>query len=409
MQQNKLFIHSIFFLGLFFIPSILNALFKTESIGTYIVLSAIVGVMFSIFSGEKIKFNYSYIILLILIFLWSMLTLITTPYEFSEDRFILAFFSLSVFMYFSLIIEESFVGLHENYISLLVRKVFFGMILVSVVSLTLSKSSLRVLELNFFPFSEPSHLARLYGVFLCLNMVINNSFKRKVILLIITLIFSVLFPSLSLFIYNLLAFLLLVFVGKGSKVITRIPLLFMAAVCAAVILNVLGDGDYYLERITFVENTDNLTALVFWQGVEATKNILSETKYIGIGLHQLGNEPGNYVKSLIAGIRGGLGDIADLDLNRRDGGFVAAKVISEFGIFGLAGILFYMKIAANCLRKLKLKMHTTHANIAMTVIVAVAPEILLRGGGYFSVSLLLMLASIRYLINSSKSNKLFKY
>ena len=85
------------------------------------------------------------------------------------------------------------------------------------------------------------------------------------------------------------------------------------------------------------------------------------------------------------------------------------ELISEFGIFGLAGILSYIKIAANCLRKLKLKMHTTHANIAMTVIVAVAPEILLRGGGYFSVSLLLMLASIRYLTKSSKSNVLSNY
>ncbi len=364
--------------------------------------------MFSIIYGEKIKSDYSYIILSTSIFLWSMLTQITSPYGFSEDRFILAFFGLSVFIYFSFIIAESFVGLHENYISLLVRKVFLGMIIVSVISLTLSKSSLRVLELNYFPFSEPAHLARLYGVFLCLNMVINNSLKRKVILLIITLIFSVLFPSLSLLIYNFLALLLLMFVGKGSKLITRVPLFFTAAACTAVILYILGDRDYFLARITFIENTDNLTALVFWQGVEATKNILSETKYLGIGLHQLGNEPGNDVTSIIAGIRG-IGDVADFDLNRRDGGFVAAKLISEFGIFGLAGILSYIKIAANCLRKLKLKMHTTHANIAMTVIVAVAPEILLRGGGYFSVSLLLMLASIRYLTKSSKSNVLSNY
>lgn len=364
------------------------------------------GIILSIISSEKIKLKYSLLIILIAIFLWSMFTLITTPYAFSKDRFIKAFFSLSVFLHFSFLLARSFARLHENYILLLVKKVFFGMIMISLVSLSLFMSGMTVLGSNYFPFSEPAHLARMYGVFLCLNMVINNSLKRKATYLILTLIFSGLFPSASLLIYCILAVLLLILAGEDKKKSKLIPLKIMVTLFFLVTFYTLVDRDYFLGRIDLSGNSNNLTSLVFFQGLEATKNILLETNYIGIGLHQMGNEPANYITEMISTIRSM--PIGEGDLNRSDGGFVAAKLISEFGIFGLAIILYYIKTAVYCLLQLKKTMHTTHTKIAMTVIVSVAPEILIRGGGYFSASLLLMWASIQYLPKNSKSNMIAK-
>jgi hypothetical protein len=159
---------------------------------------------------------------------------------------------------------------------------------------------------------------------------------------------------------------------------------------------------YFIERIQSAENANNDTTLLFWQGVEAAKISLLETNFIGIGLRQLGNEPANKFSGLMTE-----------GMDRKSGGFVGAKLIAELGIIGILIIISYTLIIFKCLKILINNSIGLHVKIAAAAIIAVAPEIFLRGGGYFSASLLLAISSIIFLkskknvsgsnINSNKS------
>ena len=99
-------------------------------------------------------------------------------------------------------------------------------------------------------------------------------------------------------------------------------------------------------------------------------------------------------------------------LNITDGGFLAAKLICEFGIIGLLLVLAYLVLALKSVVKIN---HLNNQNIIGSdsykkqifmygIVVAYFTEIMLRGYGYFSPGLFFLLTAIFYIKHNSIKN-----
>ncbi len=237
-----------------------------------------------------------------------------------------------------------------------------------------------------FPFSEESHYALTVGIFVCASGILMKN-RERMILMANLLLQALIFPSLTLLVFCMMA----IFVFWMSRRITLMLTIIVVLVAAVyVMLTYFSDLPaiaYFGSRLAINDDTDNLTTLVFLQGVDDAKNALLESHYLGLGLQMAGtNSVGKYgyiIQSL-----------AGNDFNRTDGGFLASKIVSEFGAIGLLlsiGYLWVLKKAVNTINHISDNTDTesTLLKIAMAVIIAYAVEFFLRGYGYFSPGLFL--------------------
>jgi hypothetical protein len=101
--------------------------------------------------------------------------------------------------------------------------------------------------------------------------------------------------------------------------------------------------EYYSSRL-IQNDSENLSTLVWIQGWENSILMLKQTWGLGVGFQQFG----------IGGLKGAATDaIAILranednsTLNQLDGGTLGAKIIGEFGVFGVIAIIWLLK---NCI------------------------------------------------------------
>jgi hypothetical protein len=114
-----------------------------------------------------------------------------------------------------------------------------------------------------------------------------------------------------------------------------------------------------------------------------------------LGFQLLGTQPRSeqsYIIERLAGIQ----------LNREDGGFLAAKILAEFGILGAIFILYYLKISLEAFGFLKKQIliinnrqNLKHQLVAV-IIFAFSVELFVRGAGYFSSGVFLFIFALFY-------------
>lgn len=386
-KNRSIMKYVIFFLIMFILPSILNGIFQTNSNSFYVIL--IIFLLIALNINEILQFRIKLRLLYIgfVFLIWFFMAPVFTPYNFIYLDFFLALFSIFVFLIFSLKIYKEFAILSEVQVSRVLQVTLLWFTTIAISSLIFNKLETKLFGLNFFPFQEPAHLARFYGPILIMTMCTSIKWVAKSILVSITLILSNLFPSLSLLIYSAIAALIVML--TEFKLNARLFFLFFYIFIFTITF--FFQSHYFIERIQSAEDANNHTTLFFWQGVEAAKISLLETNFIGMGLRQLGNEPPNKFSDLMM-----------IGMDRKSGGLVGAKLIAELGIIGILIIISYTLIIFKCLKILINNRIGLHVKIAATAIIAVAPEIFLRGGGYFSTSLLLAISSILFLKSKKK-------
>lgn len=190
---------------------------------------------------------------------------------------------------------------------------------------------------DVFPFSEPSHFAIFCGPIIAMGFFISRRLVRY-FLLSTTALLVALLPSLTLA-FQLLLVLGIVMagslrknpiiavalsVGAGLVLIYSLPLLLPSDILA-----------YFEDRLSFEDST-NLSVLVYQQGWERGWLIIGQTAGIGMGFNNLENGAvGRYGTVIYS--------ILNADKNLADGGFVGAKLIGEFGIFGVIVLLFFLR------------------------------------------------------------------
>ncbi len=239
-----------------------------------------------------------------------------------------------------------------------------------------------------FPFSEESHYALTVGIFVCASGILMKN-RERVVLLANLLLQALIFPSLTLLVFCMMAIFIFWMARRITLMLTIIVVLVAAVYFMLTYFSDLPAIAYFGSRLTISDDTDNLTTLVFLQGLDDAKNALLESHGLGLGLQMAGtNGVGQYgyvIQSL-----------AGSDFNRNDGGFLASKIVSEFGAVGLlisASYLFILKKAVNTINRIRdnTDMESTLLKIAMAVVIAYAVEFFLRGYGYFSPGLFLFI------------------
>jgi len=240
------------------------------------------------------------------------------------------------------------------------------------------------LERPLFPFTEPSHYALTVMPFLIYAVVTSSQALRLVILAVVA-VAVILLKSLSLAIGLVLA---------GACCLDGIALaifLLISIVGVSVV-----DLSYFTDRLDFSYANENLSMLVYRQGAELIGKSLTETWGWGIGFQRLGFTDLFTVSSNI------IYALTHVDLNLRDGGFTAAKVITEFGIAGLVLTVVYLAVMIRCIMMLR-RLAGRRASLpdgivfALSCFVGLAIELFVRGAGYFTSTALMAVAALPYI------------
>lgn len=152
---------------------------------------------------------------------------------------------------------------------------------------------------------------------------------------------------------------------------------------------------YFTDRLNFTGDVVNLSNLAYVQGWQLVMESWVNTSGWGIGFQQLGM--GNTQVPASEAIRTLTGGT---DTNLTDGGFVLAKVVSEFGALGVLVVLGYIVLAVRCTLQLRNVRSDAAVTLARCVIVTYSVDMFFRGTGYFTQSGLVFIAALAVLAKS---------
>jgi hypothetical protein len=242
-----------------------------------------------------------------------------------------------------------------------------------------------------FPFTEPSHYALTFTPLL-LAFCVPRAFSIRLAAILAAMTIAYLLQSLSLVVGT-------VFI---AFVCLPVPMLAAGSVVFAAAVAYL-DISYFADRLDLNYDSGNLSVLVYIQGWELVADSLKRSSFWGIGFQQLGFGP---INSPTADL---VYRLAGNDANIKDGGFTLAKIVSEFGGFGILLIAAYATLAVPCsymLRRRAMGQARFHSGLvlAYAAVSAYLIEAFVRGIGYFSGSTFLMIAASTYCYRHFKSN-----
>lgn len=264
------------------------------------------------------------------------------------------------------------------------------MLLIAILSLTeVQPASTKIVGQPIFPFTEPSHFALIMSPLIGYACVSLKGLYRYS-WLAISLLLALALQNLSMV--------------AATIVIAVLCLPILQLLLGAATLTIVSgllDTTYYMARLDFGANTTNQSALVYLQGWELIVDAFRRTIGWGVGFQNLGlgqfNSPSADTLLRIYGT----------ESNLLDGGFVAAKLLSELGVFGLVLSALYIVIALRMILKLRKvasrKLQFSSINrFAHVVFVMYSIDLFVRGIGYFSASSALFFVSVLLLVRSPK-------
>ncbi len=245
-----------------------------------------------------------------------------------------------------------------------------------------------------FPYTEPSALALIFTPFLMFYCIRSTGWMRLGVLFL-GLAAALLLENLTLVIGCILVALISV---RGRAVI---PLIIGLGICLAIVVTQL-DMSYYLARLDFSQEEETATSsLVYIQGWQLIGESLVRSGGWGLGFQQLGVHGTNVpAADIIFNQVRGYGNVLD-------GGFTFSKIVSEFGVFGLLLICFYMTIVWRAIRQLRRAARHIYIRASKTfaqcVVVSYMIELFVRGSGYFTGTAVLLIASLWLMSRASRN------
>lgn len=268
----------------------------------------------------------------------------------------------------------------------IVRAGFVGFAVLGALRIQPPGTSLALsLEKSVFPFPEPSHFAIAFAPLLIQACASSTSWRR-LMWIGIGLLMGAGLQNLTLVIATLLAAAL------------TLPLWQIAAGSAAALpaLAVV-DLSYYTDRLDFTLRSTSYSSLIYRQGWELASDALQRTYGWGIGFQQLGIVPFTSPSADMLHVYLGV------DSNLFDGGFTAAKILSEFGAFGILLMIFYLMFVLRCamnLRSIVINRRSSDLPLKVfcySVVCGSTIEVFVRGVGYFSGTSLMLVSSFMVL------------
>ncbi len=233
-----------------------------------------------------------------------------------------------------------------------------------------------------FPFQEPSQLALFGGPLLIGLLPFAGGLSRFVVFVILFLL-GLTLQSATFLAFSLVS-LFLIFSNRSWLI-----LMFIIVVAVALALGVdfFYSDSYFYKRIYGVATglTYNRSVLVYLQGWESVKYVF-ENAYLGLGFQSLGMEPPNKYSRLINGFFG------EASVNRQDGGFLFAKIFSEFGFVFVAIFICYVALMIREVHSIG-PCYSKEIKSSLCVYMSLLVPLFLRDVGYFSFTIIYLFFS----------------
>lgn len=367
---------NFFFLGNLLIPSSLFffRFSSSYSLGLGAVSITGLALMFMIKKNVSIPSLFLLGLLTFLLFVTSHTLIVSSAPSLWIDRFSYSVLLSLIFALGAAGIAMLAVRMDASYFHIVVMRCAWLLLLIGFLGALFGKGIGHIMEWRspLPPFSEPSHFIIAAAPF---SLYLFASRERRLSFLHIFLLFVVLLFTRNVTCLTLLALIALI----------RAPFLTGAAFSLVVVFSnwLLLLPEYYLTRLAFWEG-ENLTALVYLQGWQIIIDGVVGGNTLGYGFQQLGRvsfglDASQLIQSLLG--RGS---------NILDGGFVAAKLFGEFGLFAFPIVFFllltmiksYFAIRAHLNKKSVLPPIVLFARC---VLLGYAIELFFRGIGYFSI------------------------
>jgi hypothetical protein len=369
------------------------SLFNLSSMSGGILFSGVIIICLSFNSILRFKKNAVFVFLCILfVLLINTFLLLIFHGLVSYERYIISVF----FAFFVLIVAFSI-----SQLCFRVDEIFFNKLICNMYFCFLVISFFSIISLYFFGnekksmflFIEPSHFAIAFSPFFIYRVIkSSNKFYHLLICL-----------AMALLLKNLTLMIVFIFgVGVLLNSIKKVShgIFLFATIVIVFYYNIPSDYfDYFIERLRFTGDLDNLSVLVFLSGYERAFLGLFDSLFIGHGFQQMGTVAtiGNYHSLLILYGSGGL--------NKFDGGHLFSKLVFEFGFIGIVFIFYYIKKFINVYVEIVNSNDLDSRYLfSLVCLYSFFISIFVRGTGYFSVSSLLFFISIFYLY--SQRNRL---
>ncbi|MBE0471041.1 MAG: hypothetical protein IBX55_16220 [Methyloprofundus sp.] len=402
---DKKIVLSFAFLSLLLMPSFFYVVFAfpSMSFGLFVACIAVILVSLKLDISFSTKKIVSFLFLLIFIVIYQFFTFYVENFPF--DHRTIASMVFLLILIFSALIFGGYLFQYQSktFFNVLPFLVFFS-ILIGFFAIFFEQSFLgyELYAKSVFPFAEPSHYAITLGPILFASGLLL-SLKYRVLILVSFICLGVLLPSLVMMLFS---FLMMFFFFKCS--IFKKAVFIFIGLFFFYFLFFIEEGAYFLERITFSSESKNLTALVYMQGWSDMFESLEASSFLGVGFQNMGILPPGYYGDLIYSLAGEF-------KNRNDGGFLAAKLISEFGVLGMLFIIFYIRLFLSSIKLLIRWINTASIDqnaqlsklsiFASGIIVGFFVELFARGSGYFTSGVFMLLMSSFILYKFYKNTK----
>ncbi len=380
----------IIFILIYSIPSIIFVSLHQDSLATGMILACFIVLVYSFSSVYLLSFRAVNFVFFIAV---SLILLVQSYYLFVTEDVTKPLYSVPALLLViisSVLLSAKIEKLPSGDVTFAIRLATYFFLLCGWCSIILKIrfGPYELFDKPVIPFSEESHYALCVG-FLGIISGYFSSGNHKKIIFFNLFGQAVLFPSLTLFIFSIMAIVIFWLTKNIAKLVVFSFILIGLFVIA---MNVFSDSvaiQYFASRLNFSSDSSNMTTLVFLQGIDDAYRSLINTSGLGLGFQMAGtDQPGIYGYT-IAHLSGSF-------LNRADGGFLASKLISEFGICGLTFVFFYiLKLILGTKKLGQLSTQITAFEslypLVYVLLVAFSVEFLLRGYGYFSPGVMMFI------------------
>jgi hypothetical protein len=243
-----------------------------------------------------------------------------------------------------------------------------------------------------FPFTEPGHFGPIFTPLLLYTCTRSNLLQRA-LLVGAALALAYTIQSLTLL------------VGTLMVALTLLPgyLLIVGGIVLVGTIEAL-ELDYFAERLDFSVHSTNLSALAYLEGWEFIGSSLERTNGWGIGFQQLGWVP------FTSPAADAILRLTGRDFNLTDGTFVAAKFVSELGLFAVPVLVLFVILAARSawtLHRIALGRIYRPAGdvIAMAIICSYSVDAFVRGVGWFTGTTFMLIAALLHYVRQARRRK----
>ncbi len=367
--------HIALFVSILIVPSFFFAYFQMSSMFPGLIVSYLLCVFF--LKKLSLTVNFEYILIFFTVSLYCLVSISNGGDLF---KILLSAISFFIMLYIASSQLKKLDRPVNGVIVRTVQYVYYGFLVIGFCSLFVKFpfGGYQLKHGSVFPFAEYSHFAISFCFISLLHQFIVNN-NKGLMNVIPTFILGLAFPNLTTVIVGFLQVFLL-----KSRYKILITSLF---ICIAIPLISIFMTDYISARLVFDGTNKNLSNLVYLQGVESIYLSFMSNFGLGVGFQNMGMQEPGFFTELIRSANNGN------DLNRFDGGFLASKLLTEFGLFGLA---FCILACYNFFKVCKI-MWSDYKGVNILFFIYTASscqiiiELFVRGYGYFSPTFIIFI------------------